>query len=142
MTPPRPERERVKGEGELVIIDLYMGKEIEKPTRSQINLARELRRKSTTAERVMWGILRNCQLEGLKFYRQVPIGKYIVDFCSKRHKLIIEIDGGVHVGKEKQDQNRQMYLEKQGFRVMRFTNDQIFNDLNQVAEEIRRFLNR
>ena len=88
----------------------------------------------------MWKTLRNHQLDGLKFYRQYPIGPYIVDFCNRSLKLIIEIDGGIHVGKEFEDQRRQTYLEEKGFYVIRFTNDHVINDLNQIAEEILRFI--
>lgn len=63
-------------------------------------LTRSLRKHSTKAEQVMWKALRNRNLDNLKFYRQVPIGPYIVDFYNRSQKLIIEIDGGVHVGKE------------------------------------------
>jgi very-short-patch-repair endonuclease len=103
-------------------------------------LARSLRQRSTKAEQIMWKTLRNHQLDDLKFYRQYPIGPYIVDFCDRSLKLIIEIDGDVHVGKEFKDRRRQAYLEEKGFSVIRFTNDQVINDLNQVAEEIRRFI--
>jgi very-short-patch-repair endonuclease len=107
------------------------------PTKQQTGLARNLRRRSTKAEQIMWRMLRNRQLDGQKFYRQYPIGYYVVDFCCRKLKIVIEIDGGVHIGKEMDDRERESHLEEQGFHVMRFTNDQINNDLNQVAEEIR-----
>jgi 5-methyltetrahydrofolate--homocysteine methyltransferase len=106
-------------------------------SKSQLSLARRLRNQSTKAEQIMWRVLRNRQLDGYKFYRQVPLGDYVVDFCCKSQQLIIEIDGGIHVGREIQDQEREKSLEKLGFQVIRFTNDQVNNDLNQVVEVIR-----
>jgi len=106
-------------------------------SKSQLSLARRLRNQSTKAEQIMWRVLRNRQLSGYKFYRQVPLGAYVVDFCCKSRQFIIEIDGGIHVGRETQDQEREKSLEKLGFQVIRFTNDQVNNDLNQVVEVIR-----
>jgi len=84
----------------------------------------------------MWKVLRNRQLGGYKFYRQAPVGSYIADFCCRSKRLIIEIDGGVHVGREEQDREREEALRGLNYRIIRFTNDQVINDLNQVVEAI------
>ena len=85
----------------------------------------------------MWRTLRNYQLDGVKFTRQVPIDGFIVDFCCRSQKLIIEIDGGIHVGREREDRQREIQLQNLGYRILRFTNDQVIHDLNQVVEIIR-----
>jgi very-short-patch-repair endonuclease len=108
-----------------------------KHSRPQTNLARKLRKKSTKAEQAAWKILRNRQIDGLKFYRQYPVGSYIVDFCCRTLDLVIEVDGDIHAGKETEDKKREEYLEKEGYRIIRFTNDQILYDGNQVVEAIR-----
>jgi very-short-patch-repair endonuclease len=106
--------------------------------------ARELRKKGTLAEKRLWQFLRNHKLNGLKFNRQFPIcfgdiGKrsyYIVDFYCHQHKLIIELDGGIHDLMEEQDQNRTEMLESFGFKVIRFRNSEIQNNLDLVLETI------
>ena len=98
--------------------------------------ARELRKNSTPAEKILWNHLRNRQLYGLKFRRQHPIPPFIVDFyCAKIH-LVIEVDGEIHNFQQDQDQSRQEWLEENGYKVIRFTNDQIFNQLDWVLTEI------
>ncbi len=106
------------------------------PENSQTDLARKLRKHSTKAEQIMWGVLRNRQLGGYKFYRQEPVGSYIVDFCCRSKRLIIEIDGGVHVGREGQDEEREKAFVELNYRIIRFTNDQVIDNLNQVVEAI------
>jgi very-short-patch-repair endonuclease len=86
--------------------------------------ARSLRRNSTDAERAMWRILRNRQLAGFKFRRQQPLGAFIVDFVCFSHRLIIEIDGGQHA-ENATDERRTAWLERQGFRVLRFWNNDV-----------------
>jgi len=106
------------------------------------NLGRELRRQGTHSERVLWQKLRNKQLTGVKFRRQQPIGKYIVDFVSFDKKVIIEIDGGQHnedriVG---QDEIRTAWLNSQGFRVIRFWNNEVLDNLEGVLFQIQAVL--
>jgi very-short-patch-repair endonuclease len=110
---------------------------MQKPTKQYTNLARKLRKQPTRAEQIIWRTLRNNQLDGIKFTRQVPIDGFIVDFCCRSQKLIIEIDGEVHVGREREDHQREIYLEGLGYKILRFTNDQVMHDLNQVVEVIR-----
>ena len=101
-------------------------------------LARNLRRKQTDAERKLWSILRSRQFENSKFRRQEPIGQYIVDFVSLNRQLIIEIDGGQHnlpLEIEK-DEIRTRCLEEKGFRVIRFWNNDVLQNLDRVATRI------
>ena len=98
--------------------------------------ARGLRRKSTDAETLLWNLLRNRQLNGHKFRRQVPIGAYIVDFLCFERMLIVELDGGQHQGLAGYDYERTKFLESRGFRVLRFWNNQIFEEMEGVQEAI------
>lgn len=98
--------------------------------------ARELRQPQTRAEQILWGCLRNQQMEGIKFRRQHPIGYYIVDFYCAQAKLIIEIDGDSHAEQVEYDQDRTGWLESQGYRVIRFTNQDIKENLPAMVESI------
>jgi very-short-patch-repair endonuclease len=89
--------------------------------RIQLERARRLRREMTDAERRLWAMLRGSQLEGAKFRRQVPIGRYIADFACFKSKLIVELDGSQHADSA-YDAERDAWLEAQGFRVLRFWN--------------------
>jgi very-short-patch-repair endonuclease len=87
---------------------------------------RQLRKDSTGAEKVFWEMVRARRFNGLKFRRQHPIGSYIVDFFCLEKRLIVEIDGSVHdQALEKNDHERQQALESQGFRVLRFSNEEV-----------------
>ncbi len=83
----------------------------------------------------MWQILRAERFAGYKFRRQLPIDGYIVDFACLRHRLIVEADGGQHAERPR-DTVRDIYLEAQGFRVLRFWNDDIFNNEEGVLTSI------
>ncbi|BBA35440.1 uncharacterized protein sS8_3503 [Methylocaldum marinum] len=100
-------------------------------------LARALRKQQTDAEKLLWSRLRNRQLQGCKFRRQQPIGPYIADFLSLEPKLIIELDGGQHTEQQEQDNQRTRYLQALGYRVLRFWNHEVLNDLDAVLEAIR-----
>ena len=104
--------------------------------------AREMRRSPTPAENILWRILRNRQIEGCKFVRQHPISPYIVDFCCRDKKLVIEVDGGIHVGQEDYDRSWDSYLAELGYRVMRFRNDDVVKNINAVAAMIQEALLR
>jgi len=99
--------------------------------------AEALRYRMTAAEELLWGYLKGSQL-GVKFRRQHPLGIYIADFYCHQHKLIIELDGSIYNLQEiaQNDIERQANLELDGLRVIRFTNDQVFNNLNKVLEDI------
>lgn len=99
-------------------------------------LARNLRGRSTPAEIELWKILRNRGVGGYKFVRQFPIPPYIVDFCCRERKVVIELDGGGHLDKEHSDREQEKFLESLGYRVVRFNNNQIIKEINQVYEVI------
>jgi len=103
-------------------------------------LARKLRRDSTDAEKKLWYALCNRQLEGCKFRRQQPIGKYIVDFVNYEKKLVIEIDGSQHMDQQALDRERENWLRSKGFEIIRFWNNDIFENMNGVLEAIRKRL--
>jgi len=105
-------------------------------TRKSTEIARTLRKQMTDAERVLWRYLRNRNLTNLKFRRQVPIGGYIVDFLCYEKKLIIEVDGGQHAVEEEADRKRTEWLEKQGYRVIRFWNHDVLMNMDSVARKI------
>jgi len=103
--------------------------------------ARELRKEMTPAEKKLWQVLRGTQLDGLYFRRQHAIGSYIVDFICTQAKLIIEVDGSSHLEQEEYDQERTRWLEdEKGYRVIRFTNDDVLRNVNGVLEAIREAL--
>lgn len=99
--------------------------------------ARVLRKNSTHAEIRLWcELLRAKQMLGYKFLRQRPIGLYIVDFFNKDLKLIVEVDGSSHDSRSLQDFERDRKLEKMGYSILRFTNEEILFDLVNVKEKI------
>ena len=108
--------------------------ETSRPTAYQIrSRAKEMRSAPTEAEQRLWQILRAKRLSGFKFERQVPIDSFIVDFVCLARRLIIEADGGQH---GEVDGKRDFYLKAQGFRVLRFWNNDIFNNEEGVVERI------
>jgi len=90
----------------------------------------------TDAEALLWGHLRNRQLEGEKFRRQHQIGPYYVDFVSVSGRLIIEVDGGQHVTDREADSKRSEYLTGKGYRVLRFWNHEVLTEIEAVLEAI------
>jgi very-short-patch-repair endonuclease len=100
--------------------------------------ARELRKEMTPAEKKLWQVLRGNQLDGLYFRRQHAVGIYILDFVCVQEKLVIEVDGGSHLEQEEYDSKRTQWLEEEkGYRVIRFTNDDVLRNINEVVEAIR-----
>lgn len=102
--------------------------------------ARRLRSQQTVAEGLLWSKLRARQLCGLKFRRQFPIGPFIADFACIEHQLIIEIDGKYHDYQEQEDLSRQEFLESDGWKVMRFSNETVLHDAETVLREVARVL--
>jgi very-short-patch-repair endonuclease len=98
--------------------------------------AKTLRKKPTDAENKLWQHLRAKRLFGLKFRRQEPIGGYIADFVCLEKKVIIELDGGQHSEKPEKDQERDEWLKAEGFRVLRFWNNDVFKQTNDILEMI------
>jgi very-short-patch-repair endonuclease len=90
----------------------------------QLAFARRLRREPPATERLLWKLLRNRRLDGLKFRRQLPLGRYVADFVCLRHRLIVEADGPHHTDSTT-DAVRDAWLRSQGFRVLRFLNAEI-----------------
>ena len=111
-------------------------------SRNQRDFARSLRNNSTPAEKHLWRALRCEQLKGIKFRRQAAIGDYVVDFVSFAHWLIIELDGGQHneTAVKEYDARRTAWLAAQGFRVLRFWNHDVMENLDGVIEVIWRAL--
>ncbi|HTQ33906.1 MAG TPA: DUF559 domain-containing protein, partial [Stellaceae bacterium] len=97
--------------------------------------ARRLRRDATAAEQQLWWALRDRRLAGYKFRRQRPIGPYIADFASIRHRLIIEVDGSQHLDSAA-DVRRTAWLEKYGWRVIRVWNNEVARNAGSVADYI------
>ena len=102
--------------------------------------ARALRRNSTQAEQKLWALLRNRALDGLKFRRRQPLGRYIVDFVCFERRLILEIDGGQHAAQTQRDERRTAWLQSQGFRVLRFWNNDVLGNPEGIFSEIERAL--
>jgi len=98
--------------------------------------SRQLRRNMTDAERLLWRALRKEQAGGYKFRRQHPLGRFILDFVCLDTKLIIEVDGGQHSEQAEYDQARAIWLEEQGFRVLRFWNNDVLSNTEAVTQTI------
>src|SRR5258708_454659 len=101
--------------------------------------ARRLRTAMTDAERRLWSALRDRRLQGYKFRRQHPLGPFIVDFFCIEHRLVIEADGGQHANNERDDR-RTAWLRSQGWRVLRFWNNEVLANPQGVAEAVLREL--
>ncbi len=102
--------------------------------------AHDLRRETNDAEAKLWTFLKSHRMHGAHFRRQHPIGKFIVDFCAPREKLIVEIDGSQHLENEVSDNARTKYLESRGYLVVRFWDNQVMNKIEDVLQEIERVL--
>ena len=98
-----------------------------------IERARNLRRNTTEAESALWRVLRSRKLRHIKFRRQTPIGPYVADFVAFEERLIIEVDGGQHA---LDDPKRTQYLEGEGFRVLRFWNNEVLQNTEGVLTKI------
>ncbi|HYX23446.1 MAG TPA: endonuclease domain-containing protein [Thermoanaerobaculia bacterium] len=109
------------------------------PNKGALVRARRLRRISTASEDAFWEHLRDRKLLGLKFRRQVPIGPYVADFYCHEMRLIVELDGSIHEERAQvsHDVNRDANLRALGYRVLRFTNGQIHENLETILETIR-----
>lgn len=101
-------------------------------------LAKELRKSMTPAEVILWKRLRNRNLKGYKFHRQYPIGRYIADFYCDEIKLAIEVDGEIHIESERKEYDliRQSEIESRRIRVIRFNNDEVLNNTENVIQSI------
>ena len=106
------------------------------------SFASENKKHMTDAERALWSALRSRQLNGSRFVRQYIIGDYIVDFANLYTKLIIEVDGGYHSEprQTEDDENRTQHLEAMGFRVIRFSNEEVLFDIEKTLETIELYI--
>jgi len=105
----------------------------------QRSRAKQLRQTMTRAETLLWRYLKANRIDGLGFRRQVPIRNYIADFICIAAKIVVELDGESHDFDERQkaDQTRDTFFVSEGFRVLRFTNEQVMSNLEGVVETIR-----
>jgi len=103
-----------------------------------IPLAKNLRKRTTDTEQLLWQHLRAKRFAGLKFRRQEPIGTYIVDFVCFEQKVIVELDGGQHAlrAKMQNDSRRDQWFESQGYKVLRFWDNEVFTNVQGVLEVI------
>lgn len=105
-------------------------------TDRSLNNARALRREMTEIEKKLWYYLRRKNILDVRFRKQVPIGNYIVDFAAHNPKLIVELDGGQHSEQQAYDAARDTWLQKQGFCILRFWNNDVIENLEGVLERI------
>ena len=102
------------------------------------SVARKLRREATSAERQLWRVIRNCQIEGFRFRRQVVLSDYIVDFACLEARLIIEVDGATHASETEllRDAERERRLRSLGFAILRIYNQEVYDNLEGVGDTI------
>jgi very-short-patch-repair endonuclease len=126
---------------------VYLGKSIErvmyfgaKP--DLFRMAKDMRRNPTESEKVLWNILRKYRSKGFIFCQQHPIYIFIADFYCHKLKLVIEVDGEIHFNEEalEHDDGRSGVMEKFGIRIVRFTNDQVFNNQINVIDQINKII--
>ena len=98
--------------------------------------SRELRANATEAERKLWTCLGSRKLNGARFNRQFPVGQFICDFVCREKRLVIEIDGGQHAANTEYDERRTRFLQSQGYRVIRFWNSDVIDNLEGVLSVI------
>ena len=106
-----------------------------------IKFAKTLRKNATYAENILWNRLRDRQIEGLKFRRQQPIENVIVDFVNFEKRIVIEVDGGQHALEKNKDLKRDKMLKDIGFKVLRFWNNEVIENTDEVLEYIRQKCN-
>jgi very-short-patch-repair endonuclease len=98
--------------------------------------ARELRKQMTSAESVLWEKLRDRRLNNLKFRRQAPLGSFIADFYCAEYHLVIEVDGDIHDNQRERDETRTEQFTEFGYRVIRFKNQEVLDDVQSVLSKI------
>ena len=105
-------------------------------------LAKQKRREPTLAENKLWQFIRDRKVSGAKFRRQHTIERFIVDFVCVELKLIVEVDGEIHEYTKQEDEIRQTFLESEGFKVIRFTNNEVMDNINAVLNKISNTVTR
>ncbi|MCD4796154.1 MAG: DUF559 domain-containing protein [Candidatus Cloacimonetes bacterium] len=98
--------------------------------------AKELRKKSTEAERILWNEIKSKKLNNIKFRFQVPYDWFILDFLCPEYKLIIELDGNYHINCKERDFERDLYFEEKGYTILRFKNKEVFDNIEKVKKRI------
>jgi len=112
-----------------------------KPSSSTLkDRARQLRHDQTDAEKRLWACLRSRQLNGFKFRRQFVIGPFITDFCCFEQQLVVELDGGQHASNTAADETRSAFLRSRGYRVLRFWDNEVFENIDGVLQRIAQTL--
>jgi very-short-patch-repair endonuclease len=126
---------------------VYLGKSVEKTMHLNakpelFKFAQAMRKEPTEGERILWKILREFRSDGFIFRRQHPIDIFIADFYCHKLKLIVEVDGEIHNDEEAKDydEGRTAELEKHGIRVLRFTNDQVLGNKDDIIKNIYKFI--
>jgi very-short-patch-repair endonuclease len=104
-------------------------------------MARQLRGESTQGEQILWGELRGRRLDGHKFRRQHPIAGFVLDFYCAETRLAVEVDGGVHLGTQESDLERQTLIESSGIRFVRIADELVQTRLSEALDMIRSALN-
>ncbi|MFA4853103.1 MAG: endonuclease domain-containing protein [Bacteroidales bacterium] len=101
--------------------------------------ARELRKNMTNAEKHLWEKINKKQINGLHFRRQHPVSRFIADFYCHKAQLVIEVDGNIHLlgDVKERDEGRNYFMNELGLEVLRFTNEEILNNINEVVEKIK-----
>jgi very-short-patch-repair endonuclease len=105
--------------------------------RKMVEIAREFRKEPTKGEKILWKALRGRKLDGIKFRRQQPIGYFVVDFYNSPYRLVVEVDGPIHLLQKDADQARQELLEELGLVVLRIDSELVEKNLAKVLELIR-----
>jgi very-short-patch-repair endonuclease len=105
-----------------------------------LEAAKILRKRMTPCEIMLWEKLRSKQIHGLRFRSQHPIDIFIADFYCHQVRLVIEIDGEIHEGQIEYDDGREAEIEKYGIKIMRFTNDEVINDIEIVVNKIKKIV--
>jgi len=116
----------------------FATRKIRKDEEKSGKFAKELRANMPEAEHRLWYFLRNKQLDGYRFRRQHPVGKYITDFACVREKLIIEVDGATHgdAHEIQYDERRTRFMESQGWKIVRYGNEKVYKDIDDVMDDI------
>ena len=104
--------------------------------KSEKTKRRKLRNNPTYTEKVLWISLRKKQICGVRFLRQYSVNYFVLDFYAPKIKLAIEVDGSSHIGKEEYDKMRQKYIEEFNIKVIRFTDEQVMGNTNNVVDSI------
>jgi len=115
---------------------------VKKLNTRHIEVAKKLRKNPTEIEKLLWRKLRAKQVEGFRFRRQQPIGDFVVDFVCLERKLVIEVDGGQHALEDENssDKRRDKWLSEEGYKVLRFWNNEVLTNIEGVLEVIRESL--